>query len=78
MTLNPKKPARPALTPPEKSCLEAFRDVRRKLRPLAPTVQEVADQMGQSKGNAGLLLKALERKGYVTRKGRAARSLCLV
>ena len=77
MTLNSKRPSRPKLTPSEKACLEAFREVRRKLRPIAPTVQEVANQMGQSKGNAGLLLKALERKGYVTRKGRAARSLSL-
>lgn len=65
------------LTGPEKRCLDAFRAVLKRLYPINPSVQEVADEMGLTKSACAAHLRSLERKGRVERNGRKSRTLRL-
>lgn len=63
------------ITESERRCLEAFKTARKKLAPIPPSVQEVADEMGITKSACGQILKSLENKGKVARDGRRSRTL---
>jgi len=66
------------LTDPEKVCLNALLAACKRLSPMTPSVQDVADEMKASKSTAAGWLKRLEIKGWVERNGRKSRTLRLV
>ncbi|HEV7674335.1 MAG TPA: helix-turn-helix domain-containing protein [Candidatus Angelobacter sp.] len=65
------------LTPAEARCLAAFKAARRRMSPIPPSVQDVADEMGVTKKTASVTLQQLQEKGRVTRDGRKSRTLRL-
>ena len=66
------------LTPAEARCLAAVKSAMRRMRPIPPSVQDVANEMGVTKKTASVTLQQLQKKGKVTRDGRKSRTLRLV
>jgi DNA-binding IclR family transcriptional regulator len=67
----------PKLNETEAKCLAATKAVIKRMFPVTPSVQDVADEMGLSKKRASVLLLQLQEKGRVTRDGRKSRTLRL-
>jgi repressor LexA len=82
MTATPqmRTPGRPPvlqITEPQRRTLHAIEDYVRE-RGIPPTVQELADELGITPASAHDQIKQLERKGYLKREKRKARSLVVL
>ena len=67
----------PEITEAQRKTLKELRDFIAS-RKYPPTMSELGDRLGVAAASAHQLVKQLERKGYVTREARKARSLSVV
>ena len=65
------------LTPRQRETLQWVTDFIRKNR-MPPTVREIGEGLGTKGSSVFDLLKALERKGYIKREPRKARSIVVL
>lgn len=65
------------LTPRQRETLQWVKDFIRKNR-MPPTVREIGDSFGIKSSSVFDVLKALERKGYIKREPRKARSIVVL
>ncbi len=65
------------LSPRQRETLEWMRDFIRRNR-IPPTVREIGAAFGTKSSSVFDLLKALERKGHITREPRKARSIVVL
>lgn len=65
------------LSPRQRETLQWVKDFIRKNR-MPPTVREIGDSFGIKSSSVFDVLKALERKGYIKREPRKARSIVVL
>lgn len=71
------RPQVPEITEAQRKTLKELRDFIAS-RKYPPTMSELGERLGVAAASAHQLVKQLERKGYVTREARKARSLSVV